>query len=870
MFPSRDSPNQWADFWRNECGLNVFPADTKNKKTYEEWGKWQDTPISDEQHEEWKNNNSFSKGMAIIAGKIWHRPDLEDSHLCFIDVDNEMAIEEVCTIFGAKNIHELSQVTVVEQHLDNKTKAHVYFYTQHVLKKKSSDATRNLKNKLDSNEIPAIEVKCQSDGIAYCTPSPHKDGFNYEIIGTTKIGTFNGKEIEDLLYEVYKKYGLIVDDQSNGQSNFSKIPIEELFKPGFKIMEGHNRSEGVMRVAESLYARYRSTKSLETLKQETYKWMVECCDPPLDQDKFERQFKDGIRFVDKTFIQNQGSVLLQQLKIKNEENALYKIVDFKIPYRAFYVDEKLGQICLGLLKDDGIFPLKSIINIIPKKLIVYKNPLLPMAEPKVELEYYEKNQKNYVSKIGPLNSTFDILKELQRKNYVLNKTKSEDAFNSIISAMKEHDGLVEYKTDVTTSGYYYIDGKMVKKNTSIDNIEIRKEDVIQCCNFLNKVSSMWKDRSIFPTVLKWAIMSPFSFMIKSNQEEIKWMPWLQLYGQGQSGKTTLGLISLYIWNKKPSTHNKGFNNIDTTARLGEVVSKDTHPILINEVGSLSETGKFRRYTGILELIKHAVESHVVRGKLVDYNRYEEILALSPLILTSNYSPPNDGSLSRRFTSIHFSKDEKKESDEQLSFGKIMEENRKYLPVLGKFTEQYIDKDPSVLFRRDWKDIAKKTLIDFYQFADLEKPEWIDYFIEQKDAIDESNEKTMFALRAFLVDRINSAFSRNSRNDNNFNGLKEKLEYCLDYNLVPFLHRITSKGRVKENTIIITHDILDEMNKSWTKIENITTLKDIGLQLGLEHGGKYLNDKKTKVVFGPQSKLVKFINPEILSEEDNAQ
>lgn len=377
MFLSGNSPpNQWADFWRYDKGLNVFPADTRNKKTYEAWSKWQNEPISEEQHNEWKKTNAFSNGMAIMPGKVWHREDLRDYHLCFIDIDNQKAMDEICQIFGAQNVEELGQITIVEQHLDNYSKSHVYFYSNYVLRKKSSDVTRNLKEKLDSNEIPAIEVKCQSDGIAYCTPSPHKDGNNYEIIGTTKIGTFNGKEIEDKLFAVYDKYGLLVGEgYKNGEINSNKIAIEEFFKPGFIIKEGHNRSEAVMRVAESLYARHGSTKSLETIRQETYNWMVEHCDPPLDQVKFERQFKDGIKFVEKTLIQNQGSVLQQQLKIKNENNIIFKIVDYSIPYKAYYVDEKLSQICYGKLATDGeIYPLKSIINIVPKKMKFYKNP----------------------------------------------------------------------------------------------------------------------------------------------------------------------------------------------------------------------------------------------------------------------------------------------------------------------------------------------------------------------------------------------------------------------------------------------------------------------------------------------------------------
>jgi hypothetical protein len=779
MEPNKESTfNDWADFWRYTCGLNVFGVDTKSKgKGFcEKWSSSQDQGISDEEHEDKKRRNVFSNGIAIMAGKVWHRPDLDGYNLCFIDLDNQKAIEEICKVFGVKDIDELAQLTIVEQHLDNKSKAHVYFYTKYILKKKSSD-TRNLKDKLDRNEIPAIEVKCQSDGLAFCTPSPHKDGSNYEIIGVKEIGIFDGKGIESKLFEIYQKYGLFVGDSRGG--NISKIPIEDLFKPDFIIKEGHNRSEAVLRVFESLYAKYISTKSIETIRQETYNWMIDHCDPPLDLDKFESQLKDGRNFVDRTITQKQGNVLQQQLKIKNGENTIFKIVDYIIPHKAYYVDEKLGQICYGKLTDDDIFPLKSIINIIPKKLIFYNNPLFPEAEPKVELEFYVNGCKNEgVRKLGPFYSLSELLKELQNKGYVLNKARAEDAFNSIRNAMEEkNESLVEYVNDVTTSGYYFIDKKLVKKNITQSAEAIRKEDVIECCKLLNNLSTAWKNKDAFPTVLRWGMISPFSFIIKCNGSYSRWMPWLQMYGWGDSGKTTLGEIIFHIWNLGEQERSSGFGDLDSTAKFGHYVSEDTYPKLVNEPGNLYMNLK-GRFSGVIEMIKSSVEGKNARSKFFDYKNYQKIPALNPLMFASNYAPINEGSYNRRFISIHFPQDEKKEEQEKQIFRKMLEDKKRYLKILGDYIMQYITKDPTMLLTEDWKDITKKILIKFYEFAEMDIPEWIEYFVEQKDAVDESNEKTQFALRAFFRNKINEVYSRNKDPSNSITGLNEKLEYCL--------------------------------------------------------------------------------------------
>jgi hypothetical protein len=58
--------NDWADFWYSEIGVNVIPANTKDKKTFENWIKWQDQSIPDQVHEEYKKNADYYNGIAIL------------------------------------------------------------------------------------------------------------------------------------------------------------------------------------------------------------------------------------------------------------------------------------------------------------------------------------------------------------------------------------------------------------------------------------------------------------------------------------------------------------------------------------------------------------------------------------------------------------------------------------------------------------------------------------------------------------------------------------------------------------------------------------------------------------------------------------
>src|SRR5690242_18557448 len=129
MLPPFDNYNSWADFWRYQIGVNIIPADTKNKKPIADWAYYQDNPIPEWQHEKWKSDNIFSKGMEVIAGKVWHRQDKKDYYLVVLDAVKIEAIKEICTRNGRTiSLQEIAQITLVEQDKDCLDRAHICFY----------------------------------------------------------------------------------------------------------------------------------------------------------------------------------------------------------------------------------------------------------------------------------------------------------------------------------------------------------------------------------------------------------------------------------------------------------------------------------------------------------------------------------------------------------------------------------------------------------------------------------------------------------------------------------------------------------------------------------------------------------------------
>jgi hypothetical protein len=347
--------NEGIDLWNKKIGVNTIPTDTIGRQPLVSYERYLSELIPEEIQEQWKREGKYDKGISIIPGRIWQGP-CEGQYLIAIDCDNKKAIDEICNALGFKDILELSNWTVVEQHEDSPNKAHIYIRSTKPFKKKSSDkVNRDLANKIDVNDIPAIEVKGSGEhGIMFVSPSIHKDGYPYRIIGTKVPALCD--ELESLVDNICKKYRIPYLESNNvsniSQSNNNKnlIPIEELFKPDTRILKGHNRHEAVLRVAESLIQRKKNILSLDQIKKLAYEWNQEHCIPPLDDKEFERQWNDALDFTTKT----DSKVVVNKLDNGENDNSN------SIPDADTGLLEKIKEHCIELFVDQYNNPHVSI------------------------------------------------------------------------------------------------------------------------------------------------------------------------------------------------------------------------------------------------------------------------------------------------------------------------------------------------------------------------------------------------------------------------------------------------------------------------------------------------------------------------------
>ncbi|MDE1829722.1 MAG: bifunctional DNA primase/polymerase [Thaumarchaeota archaeon] len=285
--------NEWADFWRYQIGVNVIPAFSKTKNRNGApvpWKEWENKPIPEELHNKWKTERKFETGISVMAGKCWHSNTHPDWFLCCVDIDNQKAIDEL----SKEGIIKLAKNTIVEQHKDNPNKAHVYFYTSKIVPKKSSDNTNpTLSKKINSNEIPAYEVKGSGEhGLLFATPSIHEKGERYEIIGITEPMFLD--EIDIQIDKICEKYGMpYLSITQNGKA---LIPMNELLNEETKIHEGHNRHEAILRIAESFYRKNPSCNEDEIFLL-TNNRNLRICVPPLTDDEVRNQVKMGMKFI---------------------------------------------------------------------------------------------------------------------------------------------------------------------------------------------------------------------------------------------------------------------------------------------------------------------------------------------------------------------------------------------------------------------------------------------------------------------------------------------------------------------------------------------------------------------------------------------
>lgn len=441
--------NKIADFYYYELGLNVIPSVTKQKRPIVEWSGYQDKEIPKEVFERWKKEGKYKDGISIITG-ISYRGRYKDKYLVAIDLDKEEKISQICHIMSVSDLQELSKKTWVEQHKDDNTRAHIYYFSPFPLKKIS--ASTNNKN------IIGIEVKSEGKhGLVCVSPSYHKNGHRYQILGVNipyLLSEQEAKKLQENLDEICDKkdsndressrhkdgHTHYNSNDENKTSKVTTIPsalkpfIDNLqiptsqeteTTPGLLVFDGSRHNIFISIANSILIKNYRKKgadrKTVENLKDYLFKLNKTICIPTsLPEEELERIWYDALVFTEK----------LNQEKKENDSNNKSGIIERATEY---------------LLQNHIFLTVEETKEILvyDNKKGVYTNRGEILIEKELEHKFGYQLRTSEIT---------EIKNHITRKTY----TKAED-FDSDINIINLKNGLYDIKNDRLkphTSDYY--------------------------------------------------------------------------------------------------------------------------------------------------------------------------------------------------------------------------------------------------------------------------------------------------------------------------------------------------------------------------------------------------------------------------------
>ncbi len=355
--------------------------------------------------------------------------------------------------------------------------------------------------------------------------------------------------------------------------------------------------------------------------------------------------------------------------------------------------------------------------------------------------------------IGPA-SKAEIFEEISSiLGAVRNKRLAEDVLNAIYSAMVER-GLVEERSDTGITGLWWDPTARKVVATGISVEKPAPGELKDALTLLDKIITNFYEpgkREKAATVVKWGIAAAFNFARK--QKTGRWIPWLYLYGASHTGKSTLAQIVLSIWSSY-AWNEKGGTEVNSQARLGEAISRNTFPLVVQEAGDLVKNDS------VVEMIKVSVEQTVARSR-INRNRREHFLSLSPVLMTSNAELPRDDVLLRRMVVLHFGKAERVQPHVAEKFEKEVKPELRKLEAIGRFAVAYVVENPEILDQEDWISIAERILEEAYGYAQLPKPDWIK--LRQVKTLEEvfaeAEEEVRGEVKLILASRVNDLYAR---------------------------------------------------------------------------------------------------------------
>jgi hypothetical protein len=489
----------------------------------------------------------------------------------------------------------------------------------------------------------------------------------------------------------------------------------------------------------------------------------------------------------------------------------------------------------------------------PTEVLVYVNPVGGVTKFKVKWETTVRPRPLW---IGPA-YVEDIVELLREESLVVNRRLAADVLSALLNAYVEK-GRATVVTELESPGFYVVDSRLVASGVEVKRPSM--EELREALELLNELAEKWfaHARERFAFVVKWGVVSPFGYAFKQRGHLLK---ALFLYGKEKVGKTTQGLIVLHMWSVADSKHVKPGSAVDTVARLGQVLSQGTFPVLVNEPAALFEKEE------IAEMLKASIEGLVARGKF-HRGLYTEIPALASLMFTSN-TLPKDPAFLRRCYVLTYTYREKIPKEKEEEFERSVKPRLHKLRAIGDFVASLVvehglpDVEPIAL--------AEKLLELAYKHAGLQVPAWIREGREEEftKGEEELEEELREEVRSYMVEWVNEAFSRHISRlqvelgaDKVFTPTREEIPFAqrliavLDAKLLPWAFR-------KDEKVFFTTRLVSELQKR----VNVDSLKSLAEMLHWNYNKVKVGKQSVWAAWVKLEDLLEFLEPRKVEVEE---
>lgn len=533
--------NKWLDHYFYGIGVNVIPANSKEKRPIISYTEYLNNSILPETFETWKKEGKFKDGFIIILDKIW-RGEYEGYYLIGIDLDSKSSIEKFCSRNEKiTTLKEMSEKTVVEQHKDDLTRAHIYFISPIPFPIKGSDS------------ISHIEVK----QLMVPAPNIHTNGCKYEIIGNKKEPiVVNEKQAFELIRHIdniCRQYGQKYIDSTKNNKITSEIRkmIKALIINNKIVIEEGERHITLLSIADSLLINHIKSRNLkdeekkiktQKLKNFFFEINDELCKPfPLPEKEMDEIWNSAVSYVEALKITQIHS------SIDNKQNLIEKASEY-------------------LLKKFHFLTLETT-----KEILYYENGVYKQGG-EIIIEQELENEYSYDLKISIIN---EVKGHIRRTTLI--KPEEFDKDLNIINLKKELYFVKENKLEPHNPNYYSIKQKPIIYNPKAKPKVVGK--------FLREV--------LYPKDIRTAVDLMAYTFVRNNPYEFLCF----LIGNGSNGKNVFTGILTSLHGAKNVSNVPLKAIIENRFALADLENKDVNIDTELSTHTITDISSLKKLTG---------------------------------------------------------------------------------------------------------------------------------------------------------------------------------------------------------------------------------------------------------------------------------